>query len=319
MMLSDETLARIARLLDAHDVEHGRLRDVSTPNCLNKHVSDGSKVFVKVEGPQAGVLDGEPVWARWAHASGLSPVRPLLDVPVGDGEITVLPFEHGVFCRAGSRLDQVNAMIGLLSRLRATPSPASAPITDPALYVSLVEGRIETLGSAVPSGLVEVLLSAAHRAATDFADAAQTALLQPSHGDAHLVNMVATLDGRHHLVDWPSFGLAPKEWDLGQLLRALALHSTDLAPDYRTSLLDRVITAESDVDLSILDATLRLRSASWATFRLIGGEDPGSPLLTHAAALAERGLDLLAAQGSHKAVRATSSARHYSPVQSAAA
>lgn len=205
--LTPRDLADLGAQLDKLRIPHGPLVETRPSN--NYGASDHAHVYVKLSRTQ----DPDPEWGRTeilnathAERAGLTTTRPLASTPV--------------------RLDTGRAATVWTYLPGQTWTPATMPpsaLTQPlcdlaALHRHLCWDGIDT----TPPGRIFTrrlaqhpdrhAVTLAHTAAGDWFDrydalTRQTPLV-PSHGDAHVGNLVGTA-----WIDWESVRAAPAEWD----------------------------------------------------------------------------------------------------------
>lgn len=287
-LLSETTLATLSDVLSGHGIRHGRLRDVSTATNLNLHAHDGSAVFVKVS--RIGVAPVTPhvelSATAWAWEQGLAPVRPLHTepLPCPDGR-SLNVFAYGDFLSAPSLFNQAEEIADLLTRLHALPVPGLLPVFDPSGFAAMVENRLGTRTGRDADLLREAVADAAAILAEHLDPARFVAL----HGDAHVDNLVWGCNGRGLLVDWEGACAGPAEWDAGQLVRTLLVQQPSRTTAYRVAAAERALAAFAHLNPHLVEATIRIRSCTWAALLLARGLDRSDPALADALALAEHG------------------------------
>lgn len=284
-------LTHVHSVLSSAGITHGAL--TPGPAALNLTLSDGANVFVKVSRPGAWDtptrrrgLENEVSNSRWAMQAGFGTPEPLLP-----------------------RLSLVRDLRGRRRAVSVWRHHALEPISEPTAFahhtvqtaLALADhpprwrrgpftaptealGRILGLLSGFTTATARVLADIAVAECAHISAALRERPQVRAHLDLHPGNL-AYRAGTTSLVvlDWADLNAAPIEWDLAQACHSVLTHPAILgtAQQRHRAQADLVTAAVAGfaergyaVDLDLLAACARFRSASAAAFQLASGADP---------------------------------------------
>ena len=286
--LSAEVVRAVESVLAEEGVRHGPLRE--GPAWLNRNLSDGQNVFVKVSEPVQGESIPEPAGSRaaaeirgalWAAEHGVRTVSPLVsDVRTvevdqdGPRDVTVWGFHQEV--SPPSMVDQILGLMNSIDAVSEVPSRDGCSVFD----VRFFEARVMSRLDGCVDDAANMIREKTAATAAEVAERTSDEPYQWIHGDLHVRNLMWTVSGLPAIVDWESNTVGPLSWELAQVTGSVLNHFPRHCTRDKQRFLGRVENTIAEkfphVNIDTVQACTDMRTLSWLSH--VKTTAPGTPL-----------------------------------------